>query len=87
MVLALATAFAASVDISTSLSTGVFIPMRVVPWLWFAMCLPGATLMSQRNALLITLGAAALVKMDQLHFFMIMPSVIDKGIPVLPDAE
>jgi hypothetical protein len=61
IVLALATAFAASVDISTSLSTGVFIPIRVVPWLWFAMCLPGATLMSQRNALLITLGAAALV--------------------------
>jgi hypothetical protein len=61
IVLVLAAAFAASVDVSISLSTGVFIPIRAVPWLWFAMCLPGATLLSQRSALLITLGAAALV--------------------------
>jgi len=33
------------------------------------------------------LGAAALVKEDQLHFGMIMPAVIDKGIPVFPDAK
>lgn len=33
------------------------------------------------------LGAAALVKDDQFHFGMIMPAIIDKGIPVFPDAE
>jgi hypothetical protein len=33
------------------------------------------------------LRAAALVKEDQFHFGMIVPAVIDKGIPVFPDTE
>ncbi len=33
------------------------------------------------------LGSATLVEIDQLHFRVIMPAVIDKGIPVFPDAE
>lgn len=33
------------------------------------------------------LCAAAMMKIDQLHFCMVMPAVIDKRIPVFPDAE
>ena len=33
------------------------------------------------------LGAAALVKNDQLHFGMIMPAVINEWVPVFPDTE
>src|SRR5580704_13079084 len=33
------------------------------------------------------LGAAAPVEDDQLRFGVIVPAVIDKGIPVVPDAE
>jgi hypothetical protein len=33
------------------------------------------------------LGAAAPVKIDQLHFRMIMPAVVYERIPVLPDTE
>jgi hypothetical protein len=61
IVLALATAFVVSIDIATSLSTGVFVPPRTVLWLWFAMCVPAIMLLNQRNALLVTIGAAALV--------------------------
>jgi hypothetical protein len=61
IVLVLATAFAASVDIAISLSTGVSIPQRSVLWLWFAMCVPAVMLLKQRNTLLVTIGAATLV--------------------------
>lgn len=33
------------------------------------------------------LGTAALVEADQFHFGMIMPSIVDKRVPVLPDAK
>jgi hypothetical protein len=33
------------------------------------------------------LSAAALVKKDQFHFGMVVPAVIDKGVPVFADAE
>ena len=33
------------------------------------------------------LGPAPLVEIDQLHFCMIMPAVVDEGVPVFPDTE
>jgi hypothetical protein len=60
--LALAAAFVASIDLAISLSTGVFIPVRAVLWLWFVMCVPAIVLFfNKRNALLVPIGAAVLV--------------------------